>query len=113
LRERNAELGEAVLKKMLTFEELEKLDAKTLQKILQEVDFRSLAVALQTAPASLKNKLLSSISKRAAENVREEISFLGTIKISQIEAAQMEIIETVRRLEGDGTIDLEQIRKKA
>jgi flagellar motor switch protein FliG len=113
LRERNAELGEAVLKKMLTFEELEKLDAKTLQKILQEVDFRSLAVALQTASAGLKNKLLSSISKRAAENVREEISFLGTIKISQIEGAQMEIIETVRRLEGDGTIDLEQIRKKA
>ncbi len=113
LRERNAELGDAVLKKMLTFEELERLEAKTLQKILQEVDFRSLAVALKTAPASLKNKMLSSISKRAAENVREEISFLGTIKASQIEAAQMEIIETVRRLEGDGTIDLEEIRKKA
>ncbi len=112
LRERNAELGDAVLKKMLTFEELERLGTKTLQKILQEVDFRCLAIALKTAPVSLKNKMLSSISRRAADNVREEISFLGSIKTSQIEAAQMEIIETVRRLEGDGTIDLEEIRKK-
>jgi flagellar motor switch protein FliG len=112
LRERNAELGDAVLKKMLTFEELERLDAKTLQKILQEVDFRSLAIALTTAPAGLKTKMLSSISKRAADNVREEISFLGQVKASQVDAAQMEIIETVRRLEGDGTIDLEAIRQK-
>jgi len=113
LRGRNAELGDAVLKKMLTFEELVRLDAKTLQKILQEVDFRSLAIALTTAPASLKNKILSSISKRAADNVREEISFLGQIKASQVDAAQMEIIETVRRLETDGTISLDAIRMKA
>jgi flagellar motor switch protein FliG len=98
---------------MLVFEELERLDAKTLQRILQEVDFRSLAVALKTASASLNAKLLSSISKRAADNVREEISFLGPMKVSQIEAAQMEIIETIRRLESDGTIDLEAIRHKA
>lgn len=112
LRERNAELSDAVLKKMLSFEELERLDAKTLNKILQEVDFRSLAIALKTASATINTKLLSCISKRAADNVREEISFLGPMKVSQIEAAQMEIIETVRRLESDGTIDLEAIRHK-
>jgi flagellar motor switch protein FliG len=113
LREHNAELGDAVLKKMLVFEELQRLETKTLQKILQEVDFRTLAIALKEAPAGVKNKMLSSISRRAADNVREEISFLGSTKRSQIEAAQMEIIETVRRLESDGTIDLEEIRKKA
>jgi flagellar motor switch protein FliG len=112
LKERNAELGEAVLKKMLTFEQLERLDTKSLQKILQEVDFRSLAVALKTASTSLKNKMLSCISKRAADNVREEISFLDSLKVSQIEAAQMEIIEIVRRMESEGTIDLEEIRRK-
>ena len=113
LKERNAELGEAVLKKMFTFEELERFDAKSLQKILQEVDFRSLAIALKTATESLKTKILSCISKRAADNVREEISFLGTVKTSQVETAQMEIIETVRRLESEGTIDMEDIRHKA
>ena len=71
LRERNAELGDAVLKKMLTFEELERLEAKTLQKILQEVDFRSLAVALKTAPASLKNKMsLQHLQTRRRERPR-------------------------------------------
>ncbi|MGD1086762.1 MAG: FliG C-terminal domain-containing protein [Verrucomicrobiota bacterium] len=113
LKERNAELGEAVLKKMLSFEQLERLDTKTLQKILQEVDFRTLAVALKTAPANVKNKMLSCISKRAAENVREEISFLDSLKVSQIDAAQMEIIEIVRRMESEGTIDLEDIRRKS
>jgi flagellar motor switch protein FliG len=112
LKERNAELSDAVLKKMLTFEELERLDGKTLQKILQEVDFRSLAVALKTAPESLKSKMLGCISKRAADNVREEMGFLDSLKISQIETAQMEIIDIVRRMQNEGTIDLEDIRKK-
>jgi flagellar motor switch protein FliG len=112
LKERNSELSDAVLKKMLTFEELERLDGKTLQKILQEVDFRSLAIALKTAPETLKTKMLSCISKRAGDNVREEIGFLDSLKISQIETAQMEIIDIVRRMQNEGTIDLEDIRKK-
>jgi flagellar motor switch protein FliG len=112
LKERNSELGEEVLKKMLTFEELQGLNSKTLQKIMQEVDMRTLAVALKSAGDGLKTALLSCISKRAAENVREEISFLGALKAKEIEDAQSEIISTVRRLEGDGEIDLDEIRQK-
>jgi flagellar motor switch protein FliG len=112
LKDRNAELGEEVLKKMLTFEELKGLNSKTLQKIMQEVDMRTVAVALKTASDAMKAALLSSISKRAAENVREEISFLGQLKPREIEDAQNEIIATVRRLEGDGEIDLDEIRQK-
>jgi flagellar motor switch protein FliG len=112
LKERNADLGEEVLKKMLTFDELQGLNSKTLQKIMQEVDMRTLAVALKTASDGLKKALLSCISKRAAENVREEISFLGSIKAKEVEDAQSEIIATVRRLEGDGEIDLDEIRQK-
>ena len=112
LKDRNAELGEEVLKKMLTFEELKGLNSKTLQKIMQEVDMRTLAVALKTSSDALKTAMLSCISKRAAENVREEISFLGALKPREIEDAQTEIIATVRRLEGDGEIDLDEIRQK-
>jgi flagellar motor switch protein FliG len=112
LKERNSDLGEEVLKKMLTFDELQGLNSKTLQKIMQEVDMRTLAVALKTAGDGLKTALLSCISKRAAENVREEMSFLGPLKLREIEEAQGEIIATVRRLEGDGEIDLEEIRQK-
>lgn len=110
LRERNPELGESVLKKMFTFEELAKLDFKTLQKIMQEVDMRTLTISLKTATEGVKSKLLSVISKRAAENIREEIAFLGPLKVSEMEGAQQQIIDTVRRLESEGEINLEEIR---
>ena len=80
LSEHNAELGEAILKKMFTFEELDRLDSRTLQVILQDVDMRLLAVALKTASEKLKKALLSCISKRAAENILEEISFMGPLR---------------------------------
>jgi flagellar motor switch protein FliG len=63
-------------------------------------------VALKTANPKLRAALLASISKRAAETVNEEISFLGPLKKKDIEAAQMRIIESVRQLETEGEIDL-------
>ncbi len=113
LRERQPELERELRKQMFTFEELEPLDARVLQKILQNVDSRSLTVALKGASEKLTNKLLSCISKRAAENVREEIEYLGPLKLSEIEAAQMQIIEAARQLEADGEIDLEEARQRA
>ncbi len=56
--------------------------------------------------------MFSCISRRAAESVKEEIGMLGPLKLSEIEAAQTEIIEIVRRLESQGEIDLDEIRKK-
>jgi flagellar motor switch protein FliG len=112
LSEHNAELGEAILKKMFTFEELERLDTRTLQVILQSVDTRQLAVALKTATESLKKALLSCISKRAAANLLEEISFMGPLRLSEVDAARSQILETVRRLEADGDISLEELRQK-
>lgn len=113
IRERNAELGDAVRKKMFTFEELERLDVKTLQSILQTVDLHTLTVALKTAPESLKERLLSCISKRAAQTVREEIEFMGPLKLKEIEAAQSEVIDIVKRLEAEGEIDLNEMRQAA
>ncbi len=113
LKERNPELGEAVLQKMFTFDELEMLDSKILQKIFQNIEISSLTVALKGASEKLTNKLLSCLSKRAAESVREEISFLGAVKAKQIEAAQAQIIEAVRKLESEGEIDLEEMRMTA
>ena len=112
LKERNSELGEAVREKMFTFEELEQLDSKALQKLLQAVDMQTLTVALKTASEKLKNKLLSCISKRAAESVREEMQFMGPIKLREIDAAQSKIIEVVRQLESEGEIDLEELRQE-
>jgi len=111
LKERNSELGEAISRKMFTFEDLERLDSRILQKIMQAVDIRSLAVALKTANEKLKSTMLSCLSKRAAENVREEISFMGPLKLSEIDAAQIQIIDAVKQLESDGEIDLGELRQ--
>lgn len=107
IEERNPELGASIRKKMFTFEDLTNIDLSGLQKVMREVDIRDLAVALKTASEQLRKILLGAISKRAAETVLEEMSFLGAIKLKEIEAAQMRIIDVVRRLETEGEIELE------
>ncbi len=106
LGQRNPELSAAIRNKMFTFEDLIILDKAGLQKVLREVDSRGLATALKTASETLKAKLLSGLSKRAAEAVNEEIGFLGAVKPKDVEAAQLAVIEIVRRLEDAGEIDL-------
>jgi flagellar motor switch protein FliG len=108
IEERNAELGAMIRKKMFTFEDLANIDLAGLQKIMREVDIRDLAVALKTASEQLKGILLGAISKRAAETVLEEMSFLGALKLKEIEAAQMRIIDVVRRLETEGEVEIEK-----
>jgi flagellar motor switch protein FliG len=112
LSERNAELGEAIRKKMFTFEELERLDTRTLQIILQSIEVSLLVVALKTANEKLKQTLLSCISKRAAENVREEMNMMGPLRLTEIEAARSQILEIVRNLDAEGQISLDELRQK-
>ncbi len=111
--ERNPDLGASIRKKMFTFEDLGQIDLTGLQKIMREVDIRDLAVALKTASEQLKGTLLQAISRRAAETVKEEMEFLGSLKLKEIEAAQMRIIEVVRRLETDGELELQTAKESA
>lgn len=111
IEERNAELGLAIRQKMFTFEDLVRLDTTVLQRILREVDLRDLSIALKTSSDKLKTALLGCISKRAAETVSEEMSFMGPVKLRDVESAQMRIIEIVRKLEAEGEIDLGEARK--
>ncbi|MBX3743670.1 MAG: flagellar motor switch protein FliG [Verrucomicrobiae bacterium] len=106
LEERNPDLGAAIRQKMFTFEDLAQLDTAMLQKILREVEMRDLAMALKTASDRVKEALLASISKRAAETVNEEIGFMGPLRLRDIEGAQGRIIDVVRRLESEGEIEL-------
>ena len=100
IEERNPELGQAIRQKMFT-EDVANLDVPTLQRVLREVDMRDLAVALKTASDALKTALLGAISKRAAETVQEEMGFMGPLKLRDIEAAQLRIIEIVRKVEAE------------
>ncbi|MBE0539885.1 MAG: flagellar motor switch protein FliG [Verrucomicrobia bacterium] len=106
IEERNPDLGKAIRQKMFTFDDLSRLQVSELQKLLREVDTRDLAIALKKASEPLKAALLNCISKRAAETVREEMSFLGSVKLRDVEGAQNRIVEVVRRLESEGEIEL-------
>lgn len=101
IEERNPELGQSIRQKMFTFEDVANLETPVLQRVLREVDMRDLAVALKTASDTLKNALLGAISKRAAETVQEEMGFMGPLKLRDIEAAQLRIIEIVRKVEAE------------
>ena len=112
LEERNPELSQAIRQKMFTFEDLANLDTTVLQRILREVDLRELALALKSASDKLKTKLLSCITKRAAESVQEEMTFMGPVRLRDIETSHVRVIDAVRRLEAEGVIDLGEARKE-
>jgi flagellar motor switch protein FliG len=107
LEERNAQLGAAIRKKMFSFEDLGRLAAADLQRVLREVDSANLAVSMKSASESLKEKIYASISKRAAESLRDEIGMLGPVRLKDVEIAQDAIIQVVRRLEEEGSISLD------
>lgn len=103
---RNAELCQAIRKKMFTFEDLLRLNPTHVQRILRETDMRDLTLALKKASEPLKKLMLGNISRRAAETVNEEMQMLGSVKLKDVEAAQFRIIDLVRKLEAEGEIDL-------
>jgi len=107
LEERNAQLGAAIRKKMFSFEDLNRIASADLQRILREVDSANLAVSMKSASDPLKEKIYQSISKRAAESLRDEISMLGPVRLKDVEVAQDAIIQVVRRLEEEGSISLD------
>lgn len=110
IEERNPELCQAIRKKMFTFEDLGALNAATIQRIMRETDMRDLAISLKRASEPVKKLLLGNISRRAAETVQEEMAFMGSVRMKDIEAAQFRIIDAVRKLEADGEIDLDEAR---
>jgi len=107
LEERNGKLGEAIRKKLFSFEDLGRLQPADLQRVLREVDSSSLAISMKSASESLREKIFAAISKRAAESLKEEIEMLGPVRLKDVEAAQDTIIQAVRRLEEEGQISLE------
>jgi flagellar motor switch protein FliG len=107
LEERNAQLGAAIRKKMFSFEDLSRLQPADLQRVLREVDSANLATSMKSASEALRERIYASISKRAAESLREEIDLLGPVRLKDVETAQEAIIQVVRRLEEEGSITLE------
>lgn len=106
LEEKNPALSAAIRKKMFGFEDLVKLGIPDLQRIARDVDMQDLTIAMKSASPALQDAFFQSVSKRAAETLRDEIDMLGPMKLKDVEAAQDRIIQVVRKLEEEGEISL-------
>jgi flagellar motor switch protein FliG len=104
LEQRDAELAERVQQAMFTFEDLVKLDDRSLQRVLREVDMRELAVALKGASEEVKEKIFRNMSQRAATILREEMDYMGPVRLREVTMAQRRVVDIVRRLEEAGEI---------
>jgi len=104
IRNHDPDLAQKIMDKMFVFDDVIKLDDKSIQTVLKEVSSDVLIVALKGAQPELKEKFLSNMSTRAAESLREDLESRGPMRLSEVEAQQKEILKTVRRLADEGTI---------
>lgn len=106
LDEVQGELAEEIKRLMFVFDDLLKLDDKAIQALLKEVDNSQWAVALKGANEEIKEKVLGNLSQRAADMLREEMEYLGPVKVSEVESMQSQIVDVVRQLEDAGEIEV-------
>jgi flagellar motor switch protein FliG len=104
IREQDADLAQKIMDKMFTFEDLLKLDNKSIQMVLKEVASDALVIALKGATPELRELILSNMSSRAAEGLREDLESRGPVRLSEVENQQKDILKIVRRLSDEGTI---------
>jgi flagellar motor switch protein FliG len=104
IESRDNQMADEIRKLMFVFEDIGKIDDKGIQLLLKEVPNDKLLLSLKTANEEIKAKVFGNISKRAAEMLAEDLSSLGPVKVADVDAAQMEIINIARRLEAEGKI---------
>ena len=100
----NPELAEEIKRRMFVFEDIVLLDDRSLQMVLREVDNKDLSLALKATPSEVSDKVYKNMSKRAADMLREEIEFMGPVKIRDVEEAQVKVVNIIRALEEKGEI---------
>jgi flagellar motor switch protein FliG len=106
LAQEDAELVEEIRRLMFVFEDLAKFADKDLQIVMKNVETSQWATALKGCSNELRDKVFKNMSSRAADMLKEEISYLGPVKLSAVEAKQQEIVDIVRRLEDSGELEL-------
>ncbi len=91
---------------MFIFDEIINISDKDIQKIMREIDRKDLALALKISEERLKEKIFKNMSERAADLLKEELQYMGMVKLKEVEAAQARIIDAIKALEEQGEISL-------
>ncbi len=104
LEEEDPELAEEIKKRMFVFEDIVLLDDRAIQKVLREVDQQELGKALKAVDNEVQDKIFKNMSKRAANTLKEDMEFMGPIRLKDVEEAQQKIVSVIRKLEEQGEI---------
>ena len=98
------ELADEIRKKMFVFEDILLLDDRAIQRVLRDVDNNDLAVALKGANEEVQNVIFKNLSKRLAAMIREDMEFMGPVRMKDVEEAQQKIVGIIRKLEDSAEI---------
>lgn len=106
MEEFDPETTEEIRKKLFVFEDIITLDDNSIRRIMREVDFKDLALALKGTTHEVSEKIFSNISQRAGEMLKEDLDLLGPVRVRDVEDKQQKIVQVIRRLDDAGEIIL-------
>ncbi|HEV3339392.1 MAG TPA: flagellar motor switch protein FliG [Pirellulales bacterium] len=106
LAQEDPDLVEEIRRLMFVFDDIAKFSSKDVQTLLKNVENSQLAMALKGASEELKQKIMGNMSVRAADLLREEMEYLGPVRLSAVEQVQQQIVDVIRRLEDAGEITI-------
>jgi flagellar motor switch protein FliG len=98
------ELAEEIKKRMFVFEDIVNVDNRSIQRIIKDIENADLQLALKVASEEVRDVIFRNMSKRMAETFREEMEYMGPVRLRDVEEAQTRIVGTIRRLEESGEI---------
>jgi flagellar motor switch protein FliG len=107
LESEDPDLVEQIRRLMFVFEDILKVNDKGIQAVLKEIENSDLSLALKTASEPLKEKIFKNMSERAAALIKEDMQYMGPVKVSDVESAQQRVVDIVRRLEESGDVVVE------
>jgi flagellar motor switch protein FliG len=108
LEAEDPDLVEQVRRLMFVFEDIQRVDQRGVQEVLKEINNDTLALALKGASEDMRQKFFSAMSERAATLVKENMEYLGPVRLSEVERAQQEIVDIVRQMADAGTIKIRE-----
>ena len=104
LEAQDPDLVEQIRRLMFVFEDVVLVDDRGIQTVLKEIENDDLSLALKTASGELAEKIFRNMSERAADLIKEEMEYMGPVRVSDVETAQQKIVDVVRRLEDSGDL---------
>ncbi|MDR2739086.1 MAG: flagellar motor switch protein FliG [Treponema sp.] len=104
LEDEDPELAEEIKKRMFVFEDIVMLDDRAIQRVMREVDSQELSKALKSVDTEVQDKIFRNMSKRAAQMLKEDMEFMGPVRLKDVEEAQQKIVSIIRHLEETGEI---------